>query len=194
MGNIGSLQNMIKRVGGKSEIADSREKILKSDKLLLPGVGSFDNAINKLSNLNWIDALNKKVLVEKKPILCICLGIQLITESSEEGVLPGLGWLKARTVKFNFTKSEYKIPHMGWNTIEIKKENKLLINIPDEPRFYFVHSYYVKCMDERDILATTNYVFDFVSAIAHKNIFATQFHPEKSHKYGMCLIKNFIKL
>lgn len=194
MGNVGSIINMIERLGSIASAVSTPEDIQKADKLILPGVGSFDNGISRLKENNLVESLNYKVLVKKTPVLCICLGMQLITLKSEEGVSSGLGWIDGECLRFGFTDETIKIPHMGWNSVKFKKESLILSEIPENPRFYFVHSFYVKCNQDSDILATTNYNFDFVSAIQKDNIYATQFHPEKSHKYGMGLIKGFVDL
>lgn len=195
MGNIGSLENMIKKVGSESQISTNIEDIKNAHKLILPGVGCFDNAIRRLNETGIINVLNEKVLQDKVPILCICLGAQLVTQSSEEGDESGLGWVKARTVKFPVdSDSNLKIPHMGWNNVIVKKESRLFKNMYAEPSFYFVHSYHFICDDPSDILTTSIYGYEFASAIEHKNIYATQFHPEKSHKYGIMLMKNFVEL
>ncbi len=194
MGNVGSIINMIERLGSIASAVSTPEDIQKADKLILPGVGSFDNGISRLKENNLVESLNYKVLVKKTPVLCICLGMQLITLKSEEGVSPGLGWIDGECLKFGFTDETIKIPHMGWNSVKFRKESLIQSEIPENPRFYFVHSFYVKCNQDSDILATTNYNFDFVSAIQKDNIYATQFHPEKSHKYGMGLIKGFVDL
>lgn len=195
MGNVGSLENMIRKVGGQVKIVSSPEELDNARKLILPGVGHYDNAVRSLADLGLIEALKTKVIEEKLPILCICLGAQLVTESSEEGNLPGLGWIKGRTRRFHFeNNSKLKIPHMGWNDVETKKNSVLFKNMPEEPCFYFVHSYHLICDNPDDVLTTTYYGYEFVSAIEHDNIYATQFHPEKSHKYGMKLIENFVEL
>ena len=194
MGNVGSLLNMVEWIGGYASIITTPEDLKKADKLILPGVGSFDNGITHLKESNLREALNYKVLIEKTPILCICLGMQLITKGSEEGQLNGLGWIDGNCLRFSFDDQSIKIPHMGWNSASFRKDSIIRSFIPENPRFYFVHSYYVSCNQDSDILATTNYVTDFVSMINKENIYATQFHPEKSHKYGMGLIKSFIEL
>jgi imidazole glycerol-phosphate synthase subunit HisH len=195
MGNLGSVQNMLKKIGFKSQISSDKEVIRLATKLILPGVGSFDNGMNQLNQLDLIDVLNEEVINKKIPILGICLGMQLMTNYSEEGTVSGLGWVDANTKKFNFEDdSQMKIPHMGWNYIEIKKPHPLLLNFISEPKFYFVHSYYVKCNIESDTIASTRYGIDFTSSFARENIMATQFHPEKSHKYGFQILKNFIEL
>lgn len=191
MGNLGSIANMIKKVGYKCVITSDLKEIKKASKLILPGVGSFDNGIKNLAELGMVEVLNQKVLVEKTPILGICLGMQLMTKSSEEGTLAGLGWVDAQTRKF--VSDTLKIPHMGWNIIKHKKESKLFDECESEKRFYFVHSYCVSCNQKVDILTNTNYIQDFVSSFEKENIVGVQFHPEKSHKFGMSLIKNFVE-
>ena len=191
MGNLGSIANMIKKVGHKSVITSDLEEIKNASKLILPGVGSFDNGMRNLAELGMIEVLNQKVLVEKTPILGICLGMQLMTKSSEEGNLAGLGWMDANTKKF--VSDTLKIPHMGWNIINHQKNSKLFDEMESEKRFYFVHSYCVSCTYSEDVLTTTPYTHDFISAFERENIIGAQFHPEKSHKFGMSLIKNFVE-
>jgi imidazole glycerol-phosphate synthase subunit HisH len=196
MGNLGSIANMLKKVGAKAVISSDISTIEKADKLILPGVGAFNNGMAKLAELGLIPCLNAKVLEAKTPILGVCLGMQLITHKSEEGNLPGLGWLEAETKRFRFEpyQSGLKVPHMGWNLINIKQPHPVFNEMYEEPRFYFVHSYYVACHNEQDVLATTTYGHEFVSAVAKENIVGMQFHPEKSHKFGMKLLKNFVEL
>jgi len=193
MGNVKSILNIIYKVGGEATISSDIDKILDAEKIILPGIGSFDIGVKNLTEQGLIPVLKKKVLKEKTPFLGICLGMQLITQKSEEGKLNGLGWINAETEKFKSLKDNLKVPHMGWNYVVVKKNSKLFKDMYDNPRFYFVHSYYVRCKDENDILATTEYSFDFVSAVEKDNIYATQFHPEKSHKFGMKLMENFVK-
>jgi glutamine amidotransferase len=195
MGNTGSLQNMVRKAGGTAEISSDISTIARATKLILPGVGSFDNGMKKLKDTGIADVLNTRVCGDKIPVLCICLGIQLITRSSEEGTLPGFGWIQAETVRFKFPPElNVRIPHMGWNTVVQKKSSPLLQGMQKESRFYFVHSYHVNCANQEDVLTTTTYGMEFVSSIQRENIFATQFHPEKSHKFGLNLIKNFVEL
>ena len=195
MGNLGSVQNMFKRIGVPSEISGDPAIIAKSTRLLLPGVGAFDAAMQKIADSGLLTVLNKKVLEDKVPTLGICLGMQLLTNSSEEGILQGLGWIPAKTVKFKFAPdSKLKVPHMGWNYVFSKKDSPLTDNLPEEPRFYFVHSYFVQCDNEEDVLTTTPYGSDFHSIVQKDNVYGAQFHPEKSHKYGMKLLANFAKL
>lgn len=191
MGNLGSINNMIKKVGYTSIITSDIEIIKKATKLILPGVGSFDNGMKNLADLGLIEILNQKVLIEKTPILGICLGMQLMTKSSEEGKLSGFGWVDAETKRF--LSNTLKIPHMGWNIINHQKKSKFFDEMESEKRFYFVHSYYVKCLSKQDILSITPYTHDFVSSFEKGNVLGVQFHPEKSHKFGMNLIKNFVE-
>jgi glutamine amidotransferase len=195
MGNLGSIQNMLKKIGVKAAVSSDREVIASAEKLILPGVGSFDHAVANLNALNLITLLNEKVLKEKIQLLGVCLGMQLLTRRSEEGSMPGLNWIDAVTVKFRFENEKLRVPHMGWNTIEIRKpDDPLLRGFSNESRFYFVHSYYVKCNDESNILASTDYGVRFCSSVVKDNIRGVQFHPEKSHKFGMKLLRNFADL
>lgn len=191
MGNLGSIQNMLKKLGVKSIVSSSPDDILRAEKLLLPGVGHFSRAMENLERYQLIDALHQKVIYEKTPILGICLGMQLMTLSSEEGNCNGLGWIKAKTEKFvSFEKSGLKVPHMGWNEVSFKNNHFLSKELID-PRFYFVHSYRVMCESPDSVLCTTNYGGEFHSGIQHENILGVQFHPEKSHAFGMKLLENF---
>lgn len=194
MGNLGSIANMVKKVGAEAVITSDRSVIEKADKMILPGVGAFDNGMRNLEALGLSDVLNRKALEEKVPVLGICLGMQLITNGSEEGDRAGLGWIDAETLKFKFENgdSALKVPHMGWNSVTIKQPDGIFNDMPDEPKFYFVHSYYVKCSNESDVLATTHYGFDFHSSVKRGNICGTQFHPEKSHKFGVKVFQNFV--
>jgi glutamine amidotransferase len=195
LGNSGSIINMINRLGGEAKVCSEPSELKKAKKIILPGVGSFDKGISNLHAHNWSNVLDEMVMEKNIPILGICLGMQLMCKSSEEGDLKGLGWIDANVKKFSFFDrgAVLKVPHMGWNTLEHKKNSKLITPIEDE-RFYFVHSYHVDCHDKQDVLATSNYGYDFTSAFSKNNIYGVQFHPEKSHKFGMRLIKNFIEL
>ena len=195
-GNIKSIQNMLKRIGAKSCISADAKEIEQAEKLILPGVGHFDYGMKNLQESGLIEVLNKKVLIDKVPLLGICLGAQLLGNRSEEGILSGLGWIDMEVVKFDENKlpENLKIPHMSWNEINIKKQSNLLIGLSNESRFYFVHSYRLKCNNENDILANTNYGYEFTSAVEKENIFGVQFHPEKSHKFGMRLLENFVNI
>jgi glutamine amidotransferase len=176
-------------------VSSDRKVIAESDKIILPGVGHFGKAMENLRELDLIDTLNEAVLIRKKPILGICLGMQLLAKRSEEGDAEGLGWFDAEVVKFQVSDTlKYKIPHMGWNQIFLKNDSPLMRKIPELSEFYFVHSYYVKVNKQPDLLNETEYDCRFASAIERENIFGVQYHPEKSHDTGAQLIKNFIEL
>jgi glutamine amidotransferase len=191
IGNIGSIQNMIKFIGGKSRIVSEPEEILASKKLILPGVGSFDTAMKKLNNSNLIDAI-KLSANRGTYIFGICLGMQLLFEKSEEGDLLGLGLIKGRVIKFR--DITLRIPHVGWNKVTPTKKSSLFINNFDHQKFYFTHSYHIECDNIENVIATTNYGLEFQCAVECENVFGTQFHPEKSHKYGMNLFSNYSDL
>jgi len=193
MGNLGSIKNMFKRIGVPTVLAADPEAIEKADKLVLPGVGNFDQAMKRINSSDLREILDRKALLERIPILGICLGMQLLTQSSEEGTLLGLGWIKAVTRRFPKT-SKLKVPHMGWNIVSPVRESPISKNLPDEIRFYFVHSFYVHVENEEDSILKAHYGINFDAAIQHGNIFGVQFHPEKSHKYGMQFLKNFANL
>lgn len=196
LGNLGSMKNMLKKLNANVIISESSKDIKSANKLILPGVGAFDNGMSNLIEMGLIEVLEQKVLKEKVPILGVCLGMQLLTNKSEEGEKNGLGWINAETIKFKFDSSDrkYTIPHMGWNFINQTKESRLLENLPEQPRFYFTHSFFIKCNDSSDELTTTVYNKKFISSFQKDNIYGVQFHPEKSHKYGMKLLQNFIEL
>lgn len=195
IGNLASVLNMFKKIGVRDVTITNNHKIIQeADKILLPGVGSFDAGMINLESSGLISVLNKKVLDDKVPTLGICLGMQLLTLRSEEGVKKGLGWIEAETIKFKLdTSLKLKVPHMGWNYIHVNKENPL-VEVNNRNRFYFVHSYHVKCFNESDSLATSNFGTDFTCMINKENIYGAQFHPEKSLKFGMKLFENFAKL
>ncbi|MDX1652594.1 MAG: imidazole glycerol phosphate synthase subunit HisH [Brumimicrobium sp.] len=196
-GNLQSVKNMFKKAGASDAlISDKKDDIEKADKLILPGVGHFDYGMQKLHESGLIPILEQRVLIEKTPILGICLGAQLMTEFSEEGNKNGLGWVNGKTVAFDKSKlpNGYKIPHMGWNDVFENKETPLFQNMPKEPRFYFVHSYHLEMTDDKDVWLTANYGYNFCAAYQKENIYACQYHPEKSHKFGLQLMKNFVAL
>ncbi len=199
MGNLQSVAKALARLNIDAVVSSNKKDIQKADKLILPGVGFYAYGINNLKKLGLLQLLNKKVLKDKTPILGICLGMQLFTEWGEEGDAKGLGWIKGKTIRFAFTKEKsdtaqrIKIPHMGWNSLEVKKDNPLLAKIPQDAAFYFVHSYYVVCEDKKDVLATTDYGLPFTSMVQKENIYGVQFHPEKSHKNGLSILKKFIE-
>ena len=196
LGNLNSVANMIRHVGGQCIISSDLGVIATAEKLLLPGVGAFDRGMSKLNSSGIKEVLDKVVLEKQLPILGICLGMQLMTNSSEEGELEGLGWIDAEVKKFAFPdEADLKIPHMGWNRVSIKKTNLLISAEKDaEQRFYFVHSYYVHAKNQDDIMCSTYYGHEFCSGFSHANIMGVQFHPEKSHRFGMTLMKKFIQI
>lgn len=194
-GNTNSVVRMIEKVGGRSQRVSSPDEILNSKKLIIPGVGAYDHGVRRLRDNGLIEALNVIAMEKQVPILGICLGMQLMCKRSEEGLLPGLGWIDADVLRFSPTQgANLRVPHMGWNTLSIVKENSLLPLEATEKRFYFVHSYKVKCHDSSDVVAFTSYGEDFVSAFQRKNLFGVQFHPEKSHRFGMTLFRNFVEV
>ena len=195
MGNLNSVKRKLHLLDIDATVSSKLEEVKNASKLILPGVGHFANAMNNLKDLGLIDILNEKVLVDKTPILGICLGMQIMAKHSNEGDCEGLGWFDADIVKFEMkNKLKYKIPQIGWNQITIEKPSKLMQSIPDFSEFYFVHSYYFKCNHNSDILNKTDYESQFTSAVEKNNIFGVQYHPEKSHDVGLQLITNFISL
>ena len=194
-GNIASVSNMISYLGKKSVITSNYEEIENAEKIILPGVGSFDFGINALAKKNLIELLKKKISEEKIPVLGICLGMQLFCKESEEGTTSGLGIVDATVKRFRFDKhSELKVPHMGWNTVSISKKNDLFKKLEKKNRFYFVHSFYVSPNNNELAIGNSNYGSNFCAAYQKDNLFGVQFHPEKSHRFGMQLMNNFLSL
>ena len=196
VGNLGSIVNMLKKIGFKASVASDAEMLQDAEKLILPGVGAFDAGMRKLRETGLIPTINELVLDKKIPTLGLCMGMQLMTQKSTEGVEVGLGWFNAETIRFHFPPEQghLKIPHMGWNTISPRRDHPLFTNFEDEERYYFVHSYHVICHDENLTLAETEHGYSFPSIIQKENIIGAQFHPEKSHKFGMKLLKNFAEI
>ena len=194
-GNLGSIRNMIKRIGYQSTITSDPNVLSNASKIILPGVGSFDYGMNNLSKYNLIEILNHKVQNEKVPILGICLGFQLMTMRSDEGKLNGLGWFNAETILFNFSSHKKKLilPHMGWNKVKIINKSLLINGLNEKSKFYFVHKYHIQSFEKNDIILNSNYGYEFVCSMSKENIMGVQFHPEKSHKWGMILFENFLK-
>jgi imidazole glycerol-phosphate synthase subunit HisH len=194
MGNLGSMLNMFKRIGVGARIESDPKSIGKAGRLVLPGVGAFDAAMARINAAPGLrDELERKAMVEKIPILGVCLGMQILTRSSEEGTLAGLGWISAKTRRFPVSEN-VKVPHMGWNVATPVSTSRLTYGAGSEPRYYFVHSYYVQVEDNAHSLMRTNYGIEFDSAIGKDNIFGVQFHPEKSHRFGMRILKNFAEI
>ena len=196
VGNLNSIRNMLKKIGADSVISSQPADIESAEKLILPGIGSFEYGMKKLRSSAFFDTLQQKVLQNKTPILGVCLGAQLLLNGSEEGEpVPGLGWIEGKAVRFNqsLMADNFKVPHMGWNELQIKKESRLFKDVRPDHRYYFVHAYHMACYHEADILAESNYSYNFVAAVEKQHIVGVQFHPEKSHKFGMKLYENFIK-
>lgn len=195
VGNLASIKNILKKIGVQSEISSDETTIAAADKLILPGVGAFDTCAQKLEESGLLTTLHEKVLNQKIPVLGVCVGMQLLTEGSEEGILPGLGWIKGQVVKFKKTQlpEGFKIPHMGWTDVTVSKPSKLFENMYDDPRFYFVHSYHAQLTNNEDEVIRAKYGYPFTAGIEYENILGVQFHPEKSHKFGMKLLENFVK-
>jgi glutamine amidotransferase len=188
MGNVASIKNMLEYLGFNAIITKDYEILNRSTHLILPGVGSFDQGMKNLHSNKLIEYLKDT----KKPLLGICLGMQLLGIDSEEGSEKGLNLIPFHNVKFKFSKKDLKVPHMGWNTIHlIDESNHLLKGMTSNDRFYFVHSYYANPIDEKTSIISTNYGIDFTSGVNQNNIYGVQFHPEKSHQFGMKLLKNF---
>ena len=196
VGNIGSILNMLRRVSAKALCSSDIETIENAEKLILPGVGSFDQAMTKLKASGLLPVLNRKVIGGGTPILGICLGMQLFAQRSEEGTAKGLGWLDATVKRFDFEDRSLnlKIPHMGWNRVKMQKESFLFKEMHENHRFYFVHSYHLVCHHKNDVAGLTHYGYPFTSMLQKKNVLGVQFHPEKSHRYGMQVLKNFSEI
>lgn len=193
VGNVGSVANMLRKVGARARISASVAEIEAADKLVLPGVGHFDSGMRKLNDTGLVPALNEQVLDRGKPVLGICLGMQMMARASEEGDTPGLGWVDATAHRFP-ELDNLRVPHMGWNMVRPENRATLFGRGMEAERFYFVHSYYVRPADPGQVAATCGYGIDFAAAFEANNIFGVQFHPEKSHLFGMELFKRFMAL
>jgi len=194
MGNVGSISNMLKYLGAKVTISSDYATIKNADKLILPGVGHFDRAMENISQQSLLEVIHEMALNKNKPFLGICLGMQLMCDTSEEGKSDGLKLVKAAVKRFRFPDNkDLKIPHMGWNYIQPQKQSNILKDLDEQSRFYFVHSYFVDCTNDDDILTSTTYGKRFVSSFEYENLIGVQFHPEKSHRFGINLFKNFLQ-
>lgn len=193
MGNINSIKNMLHYLGYEGILTNDPEQIRKAEKIILPGVGHYKKAMDHIVQLGLDGVLKEVALKQGKPILGICLGMQLLLSRSEEGNSDGLGLIQGEVKKFELDSKLYKVPHMGWDYIDIQTQSPLFQDIQGNPRYYFVHSYYVQCADLGDVLASTEYGIRFHSVVGHGNIVGTQFHPEKSHKFGMKILQNFME-
>jgi len=199
MGNVGSVENMLKKAGRvRVSVTRDAEAIERADKVILPGVGTFDAGAGNLEKLGLREVLNRCVLEQRKPLLGICLGMQLLLDSSDEGQRKGLGYIPGRCVRFRFEqgdrKRQLKVPHMGWNELEVVRPMPLLEGLAADSRFYFVHSFYGECADAVHVTATCRYGLEFPAVIARENVMGTQFHPEKSHRFGLNLMRNFLRI
>jgi glutamine amidotransferase len=195
MGNLNSVKRKFSRIGVNAVITSNHSEVLNAEKLILPGVGHFQNAVESIKKSGLWEVLNETAIVKKIPILGLCLGMQLMAKHSEEGNIDGLGWLDAEVIKFHVEDFlTYKVPHTGWNQIIKVKESPLMKDIPDLSEFYFVHAYYLKCNNPGDILNETEYECKFTSAVEKENIFGVQYHPEKSHSVGEQLLRNFVNI
>ena len=195
MGNLNSVKKVMERINQNVLVSCQAKDIKNADKIILPGIGHFQKAMENIEKLQLSEPLNEAVMIKKKPILGICLGMQLMAKSSTEGKSKGLGWMNGEVVKFNVSNPvKNKVPHMGWNQINQTRKSLLMKNIPDLSEFYFVHSYHWETNIKEDIINETEYDYIFPSAIERENIFGVQYHPEKSHDAGEQLLKNFIDL
>lgn len=193
MGNVFSVSSALESLGADAIICQTPESLKKVDKIILPGVGGFKDCMNAIRGNGFEEALNQEVLELKKPIYGICLGMQIMArESNEFGKYKGLGWISGEVIKIQPADKTMKIPHVGWNDIQYKEESFLFSNLPKSPDFYFVHSYYLNCDNKNDVIATCYYGQLITASIKKDNIFATQFHPEKSQDYGLKLLENFL--
>lgn len=193
LGNLGSISNMLKAIGEKNKITNDVEIIRRADGIILPGVGAFDAGMSKLND----SGLTEVVIDEAKkgkPILGICLGMQLLGKRSEEGTLPGLSLIPFECKKFNFVDKSLKIPHMGWDIVDFKKQHPLLEGLTGQQRYYFVHSYHAVCENPNNVLMTCDYGIEFACSVVQDNVMGVQFHPEKSHDFGLALLSNFVNI
>ena len=196
LGNIKAFANVYNRLNIATKIARKKNDISDATKIILPGVGAFDYAMDLLTNSGMRDEIEKKVLINKIPILGICVGMQILGISSEEGKSSGLGWINGNVKKINTDEIGFnlQLPHMGWNTIRPLKNNKIIESFDESSKFYFLHSYYFSCLQSTDTVSISNYAIDFSSIINNENIYGVQFHPEKSHQNGVQLLKNFANI
>ena len=196
LGNIRAFQNVYEKLSIPVKVARFPAEVENATKLILPGVGSFDYAMNQLNKSRMREVLERRVLNDKIPLMGICVGMQMLADSSDEGTEAGLGWIKGRVRKFdpNLIPFKSRLPHMGWNSVMPKAEVGLFSGIRDQARFYFLHSYYFECDSESHVICKTDYGITYASGINKENVFGIQFHPEKSHLNGVCLLSNFAKL
>ena len=190
--NLGSIRNMLRKLGFEAELVSTPDGVTEATKIILPGVGAFDHGMTALEDLRLIGPLKSKAVEDKVPILGICLGMQLLGEGSEEGSLDGLGLIEGGCFRFRLPpESDFKVPHMGWNEPLQKQASPLLKGLNHGARFYFTHSYHLVCQDPADVLAIATHGIEFTAMVQRNNVFGVQFHPEKSHRFGMTLLQNF---
>lgn len=196
LGNVRALADVYKNLNIPAVIARKSEDVEGAGKVILPGVGAFDHAISQLESSGMKPCLDELVLQRRLPVLGICVGMQMLANSSEEGILPGLGWIKGDVIRFRPSASGRRryVPHMGWNTMKPVKANGLLNGLDSQARFYFLHSYFFKCRDSCNVFAVTDYDEEFASVVNSGNIYGVQFHPEKSHSWGIRLLENFASM
>lgn len=196
VGNIKAFENVYKKLDIPIKIVKTEQDFVDVTKIILPGVGAFDHAMEKLNQSGMRSKLDELVSIKKLPIIGICVGMQMMAKSSDEGNLPGLSWIDANVKKFDVSKinSATRLPHMGWNDVEVIKSNRLFDGLENNAKFYFLHSYYFDCFNPEDGIAQAEYGVPFICAANHQNIYGVQFHPEKSHDYGVKLLENFSKL
>ena len=196
IGNLGSIPNMLARAGAHAIVTSEPAVILEADRLILPGVGAFDAGMRSLMDRGLVEALRRRTQEHGVMTLGLCLGMQLLFESSEEGALKGLGWIPGSVKRFRFPSDDiaHRVPHMGWNNVAAQSDRALLDGLGPEPRFYFAHSYYASPENPADVVATTEYGNEFASIVRRDNIIGAQFHPEKSHRFGLGFLSNFISL
>jgi glutamine amidotransferase len=195
VGNLGAIPNMLKRLGATARITSNATDIDGAEKLILPGVGAFDAAMSNLDDLGLIDTLGN-VQRRGTPILGLCLGMQLLARSSEEGSRPGFGWIPAQVIRFHLDESDRSlhVPMMGWNYVQIVRPHGLVEGLGDDPRFYFAHSFHLVCDDPGDVVGVSTYGYEFPSIVQRGNVMGAQFHPEKSHRFGMKIFENFLAI
>ena len=195
MGNLGSVQNMLRKLGADSVRTSDPSEIAQADRLVLAGIGGFDGAMERLEDAGLVPVLNERVIEKQVPVLGVCLGMQVMAKSSTEGTRPGLGWVDAEVIRFDFPEEErLPVPHMGWEVVTPTRKSPLFDQDGPEPRFYFSHAFHLVCHDPADVAATTTYGYEFAAAIHRDNIVGTQFHPEKSHVFGLDVYRRFIEL
>lgn len=198
MGNLGSIRNMLLHIHADARIISDPADISSADCFVLPGVGSFDQGMKSLDTVGFRSVLNEEVREKGKPILGVCLGMQLFGEASEEGERRGLGWIDAESVRFSQEEGKVHaalpVPHMGWNGIDAVRQDPIIEGLGDDTRFYFLHSYHLECRSAGDVIARTDYGYAFPSIVRRGNIVGVQFHPEKSHRFGMRIFKNFLQM